>query len=108
MIAVVWNTGNRRAAWDYLVDELRPDLALLQEFTPRPEDSNRGQIVRAAAPDRSWGSAVYVKSGTAEEISLSPEHRGWLMAADVQLPGFDRLVAVSVHASILPTVRPNI
>jgi endonuclease/exonuclease/phosphatase family metal-dependent hydrolase len=108
MIAVVWNTGIRRAAWDYLVEELRPDLALLQEFTPRPEDSNRGQIVRAAAPDRSWGSAVYVKSGTAEEISLSPEHRGWLMAADVQLPGFDRLVAVSVHASILPTVRPNI
>jgi hypothetical protein len=33
MIAVVWNTGNRRVAWDYLVDRLAPDLALLQEFT---------------------------------------------------------------------------
>jgi endonuclease/exonuclease/phosphatase family metal-dependent hydrolase len=108
MIAVVWNTGDRRAAWKYLVDELRPDLALLQEFTPRPEDSQRGQIVRAAAPGRPWGSAVYVNGGTAQEIRLSSEHRGWLMAAEVELPGFDRLVAVSVHASNLPTVRPNI
>ena len=65
MIAVVWNTGNRRAAWDYLVDELRPDLALLQEFTPRPQDSKRGKIMRAAALDRSWGSAIYVNGGTA-------------------------------------------
>jgi endonuclease/exonuclease/phosphatase family metal-dependent hydrolase len=108
-LAVVWNTGNRRAAWNYVVDELRPDLALLQEFTPRPEDSQRGQIIRAAAPDRSWGSAVYVRDGTAQEIVLPSEHRGWLMAAEVELAGFDRLVAVSVHAQILENyVRPNL
>jgi hypothetical protein len=30
------------------------------------------------------------------------------MAAEVDLPGFGSLVAVSVHPSIRPTVRPNI
>lgn len=109
MIAVVWNMGNRRAAWNYLVDELRPDLALLQEFTPRREDSKHGHIVHAATdPGGLWGSAVYVEQGAARELPLPDEHRGWLMAAEVDLPGHDSLVAVSVHASIRPTVRPNI
>ena len=81
MIAVVWNMGNRRAAWDYLVDELRPDLALLQEFTPRLKDSKHGQIVHAATdPGGLWGSAVYVEHGVARELPLPDEHRGWLMA----------------------------
>jgi endonuclease/exonuclease/phosphatase family metal-dependent hydrolase len=108
MIAVVWNTGNRRVAWDYLVDKLTPDLALLQEFTPRPEDSQRGQIVHTAVPDVKWGSAIYVKQGAARELDLPADHLGWLMAAEVELPAFGSLVAVSVHASIRPTVRPNI
>jgi endonuclease/exonuclease/phosphatase family metal-dependent hydrolase len=110
MIAVVWNTGNRRAAWDYLVDELTPDLALLQEFTPRPGDSKRGEIVHAPAyAERMWGSAVYAKKGVVREVDLPADHRGWLMAAEVEVPGFDSLIAVSVHARILDDyVRPNI
>lgn len=108
MIAVVWNMGNRRVAWDYLVDELTPDMALLQEFAPRPGDSKRGQMFHAAVPDVSWGSAVYVKRGAVRALPLPPEHHGWLMAAEVELPGFASLVAVSVHASIRPAVRPKI
>ena len=108
MIVVVWNVRNSLAAWEYMVDELRPDLALLQEFTPRLRDAPRGQIIRAAVPGVLWGSAVYVKQGAARELPLPPEHRGWLIAAEVDLPESRSLVAVSVHASIRPTVRPNI
>jgi endonuclease/exonuclease/phosphatase family metal-dependent hydrolase len=110
MIVVVWNMGNRRAAWRYMVDALRPDLALLQEFTPPPERSQSGQFLHARAyATRLWGSAVHVKQGAARELPLPPEHRGWLMAAEVALPGFASLVAVSVHARIVGGyVRPNL
>ncbi len=88
MIAVVWNMRNRRAAWNYLVDELRPDLALRQEFTPRREDSKHGHIVHSATdPGGLWGSAAYVEQGAARELPLPDEHRGWLMAVEVDLPG---------------------
>lgn len=81
---------------------------MLQEFTPRPQDSERGQIAHAAVPGVSWGSAVYAKHGAVRELPLPPEHHGWLMAVEVELPGFASSVAVSVHASIRPNVRPKI
>jgi endonuclease/exonuclease/phosphatase family metal-dependent hydrolase len=112
MIVVAWNMGRRhhKAAWTHLLDGLTPDLALLQETAPPPEAFQRGQILHARAyPRESWGSAVYVKQGAARELPLPPEHRGWLMAADVELPGFVSLVAVSVHARLLHrNVRPNL
>ncbi len=43
MIVVIWNVRNSLAAWEYLVNELRPDLALVQEFTPRPRDACVGR-----------------------------------------------------------------
>ena len=111
MIVVTWNMAHRPAAWSHLLDGLAPDLALLQETAWRADDLS-SQLVYAPAhgsggkPYR-WGSAVYVRGGTARELPLPPEHRGWLMAAEVQL-GEDELVAVSVHASMINNVRPNI
>lgn len=110
MIVVAWNMRNNRAAWGHLLDGLAPDLALLQETTPPPDASQHGQLLHARAyAEHLWGSAVYVKQGAARELELPPEHRGWLMAAEVALPGFASLVAVSVHARILDGyVRPNL
>jgi hypothetical protein len=76
MMVVIWNVRNSLAAWRYLVDELRPDVALLQKFTPRLGDDPPGQIVRAAVQGALWGSAVYLKQGTARELPLPAEHRG--------------------------------
>jgi endonuclease/exonuclease/phosphatase family metal-dependent hydrolase len=109
MIVVAWNMGRRdnRATWPYLLNRLAPDLALVQETTPPPEVA--GRVLHAPAyPRHSWGSAVYLKEGTAKELPLPSEHRGWLMAAEVELPGGLSLVAVSVHARILHSVRPNL
>ena len=56
-----------------------------------------------------WGSAVFVREGSARELPLPAEHHGWLIAAEVELPDAEPLVAVSVHARILDGyVRPNL
>jgi endonuclease/exonuclease/phosphatase family metal-dependent hydrolase len=110
MIAVAWNMRNNRAAWRHLRDGLAPDLALLQETTPPLDTSQGGQLLHARAyADHLWGSAVYVRQGVARELPLPAAHRGWLVAAEVELPGCASLVAVSVHARILEAyVRPNL
>lgn len=112
MIVVAWNMGRRdhAAAWRYLLDHLTPDLALLQETCPPPEAFQRGHILHGRAyAAHAWGSAVYVCKGSVREMPLPAEHRGWLIAAEIELPDADPLVAVSVHARILDGyVRPNL
>lgn len=112
MIVIAWNMGrrNHQAAWRYLLDDLAPDVALLQETAQPTEAFQSGQVLHARAyAEHSWGSAVYVKGGSARELPFPSEHRGWLMAAEVELPGAVSLVAVSVHARLLNRyVRPNL
>jgi len=109
LIAIAWNMGARQAAWGHLLDGLAPDLALLQE-TPPPMDGLRGgQLLHATGyKGKSLGSSIYLKDGTARELRLPAEHRVWLMAAEVDLPGSDPLVVVSVHAPTEPSVLPNL
>jgi endonuclease/exonuclease/phosphatase family metal-dependent hydrolase len=112
MIVVAWNMGRRNhaAGWRYLLDHLTPDLALLQETSPPQEAFQRGDVVHGRAyAAHAWGSAVYVREGSIRELSLPEEHRGWLIAAEIDLPDADPVVAVSVHARILDGyVRPNL
>ena len=112
MIVVAWNMGRRNhaAGWRYLLDHLTPDLALLQETSPPQEAFQRGDVVHGRAyAAHAWGSAVYVREGSIRELSLPEEHRGWLIAAEIELPDADPVVAVSVHARILDGyVRPNL
>jgi endonuclease/exonuclease/phosphatase family metal-dependent hydrolase len=110
MIVVAWNMGRRAhgAAWEYLLDRLQPDLALLQETVPPATAFGGGQVVHGRAyAAHAWGSAVYVREGSVRELALPEEHRGWLIAAEIELP--EPVVAVSVHARILDGyVRPNL
>src|SRR5687767_5645264 len=112
MIVVAWNMGRRdhAAAWRYMLDHLRPDLALLQETSPPAEAFQRGYVVHGRAyAGHAWGSAIYVRDGSVRELPLPAEHRGWLIAVEIELPDGEPLVAVSVHARILDGyVRPNL
>jgi len=112
MIVVAWNMGRRdhTAAWRYLLDHLTPDLALLQETSPPPEAVQRGHVLHGRAyAAHAWGSAIYIREGSVRELPLPAEHRGWLIAAEIELPDADPVVAVSVHARILAGyVRPNL
>ena len=112
MDLIVWNMAQRRGdtGWSYLLNDLDPAIALLQETTPPPFARERGKVVHHRAYDRhSWGSAVWVREGELTELTLPLEHRGWFAAVEVALPDQVPLVAVSVHARLVHrTVRPNI
>jgi len=112
MRVVAWNMGRRdhASAWRYLLDELSPDIALLQETVPPPIADEAGDFVSARAYEHHpWGSAVFASNGRVRELPLPDEHRGWYIAAEVEIPGESPFVAVSVHARILNGyVRSNI
>jgi endonuclease/exonuclease/phosphatase family metal-dependent hydrolase len=107
MIVAVWNMAKRPAAWSHLLEGLAPDLALLQETPPPPDQSRVAQLLHD--PDyasNSLGSAIYLRDGAARPLKLRPEHRVWFTAAEVELEGAPPLVAVSVHTPTVPSVRP--
>src|SRR5919197_582176 len=84
MIVAVWNMAKRPAAWGHLLEGLAPDLALLQETPPPPDQSRVAQLLHD--PDyasNSLGSAIYLRDGTARPLELHPEHRVWFTAAEV-------------------------
>lgn len=75
MRVAVWNMSHwsrtpaqREAAWSILVDELRPDVALLQE-TVAPPDGSWSCVYRPIGGARPWGSAVVGFTVDVEEVT---------------------------------------
>lgn len=94
-------------AWAYLTEELKPDIALLQEVLPSVA-SHASQIAQSSSPllfhpiseTRRWGSAIYARSLPLTEIELESYH-GWVIAGELKLPDESDLIAVSVHVQII-------
>jgi exonuclease III len=98
---VCWNMAGRRSdeQWRFLLDDLDPDLALLQEVKRPPNwvAERGGALVRSeTTPASGWGSAIYVREGPLEQIHLE-QHDGYFVAARLQLPGARPGLALSVH-----------
>lgn len=56
------NKEQRQAAWAYLIEEIRPDIALLQECVPLPDMSEEYNIIyHEISGARNWGSAVLTR-----------------------------------------------
>jgi endonuclease/exonuclease/phosphatase family metal-dependent hydrolase len=94
MIIATYNlrAGGRRGNrvhWQRLLDDFAPDILLLQE-TRHPREyldpgfyqANANHIHWQAAPNRPWGSAVYVRSGDLKPVAL-PQHSGFVVAAEI-------------------------
>lgn len=108
MRIVTWNLGlwqysaHHDAAWRYLRETLRPDLALLQEVREVPLAEGETRVFRQAW--RSWGTAVVARNLYLEpvEIAVDLEGRtGYVVGARCAGDGVAPFVAVSVHAPIL-------
>ena len=73
MIVAVWNMAKRPAAWGHLLDSLAPDLALLQETPPPPDQSGVAQLLHDRDyASNSLGSAIYLRDGAARPLPLHP------------------------------------
>jgi len=133
MKVLTWNMGYwghakaHDAAWHWLLDELSPDIALLQECRPPDWVSESGRRVLfdpayPGTPTQPWGTALVTKGPAtsptrlddAEAWLASLDHaavaepchaarlRGWCVAANVTLPLGLPLLVVSIHSPAFP------
>lgn len=114
-----WNMDNwkrskvsREAAWRWLREVVRPDVALLQETTP---PNSLGQVIRKVGgidKNRRWSSAVVSFGPPITEVRIwkgdahrTPKHLqrtfpGTVITAMVELPHEAPIVVVSVYGLI--------
>lgn len=108
MISVVtWNMDywkrnkeQRQDAWDYLTDEIRPDIALLQECVPPPDMSKEYNVIyREIGGTRNWGSAVLTRGYPIKEVEFENSLPGCVVATEVEVPGII-MTAISVYGML--------
>ncbi len=86
------------AAWEYLIEELRPDVALVQETLKAAADwlKGRGELLMSTDTNPDNGAAIFVRSGLRPiPVPMACPH-AFLAAADITSPE-GALRAVSVH-----------
>jgi hypothetical protein len=85
MKVVTWNIDlktDKSKLWDYLDQEINPDILLLQECRNFP--SRYQGIGEHIGGSRSWGSVVLSKKYTLEPMYL-PNHVGWVAGARTEI-----------------------
>lgn len=103
MRIATWNLGSNGAgfaarhgdAWEYLLEEIRPDIALLQEAVP-PAGLERSLVFARPWASRKWGSAVVTAPGRIRK-GFTDTSRGPVVVAELD----DGIVVGSIHARIV-------
>ncbi|MBI5029720.1 MAG: hypothetical protein HZB51_04280 [Chloroflexi bacterium] len=96
---LTWNIHRSHRAWEYLLNKICPDIALLQEV-PRNILESEAIIGKAIDPARPWGSAIWTNGFTVEEIPFGRDP-GWVCAAHIKLTRATSLIAVSIHTKLI-------
>jgi hypothetical protein len=110
MKIVTWNMSRRHqeAGWAYLLNEINPDIALLQEVYPPDRFKTSHLLYTPIGGSRNWGSAVYTSNFPIREVRVE-RYRGWVAAGVIQLHEGFSIIAVSIHAQIIKNyVFPNL
>ena len=97
MRIVDWNIHRRLPPWDYVINELDADIALIQECSRLPETIDSSKVLHTLAKDRKFGNAIYVKDAVWEELPIETTRTGSLMVARVTTPKDESLVAISIY-----------
>jgi len=89
-------------SWAYLLNELNPDIALLQETVPPTDHSCSSYLIYGEAGDtykgkRGWGSAVLTKNMTLRELSFENQYAGALVGGEVTLSNEVTLTVFSLY-----------
>ena len=105
---VLWNMGcgprpakyrkTHAEAWRYLLDDLKPDVALVQEALLRHEAIPRqhGQVFWSEAKGVDSGTAVFVRAGLEARRVVLESDGSYVAAAEVDVYGWTVLI-VSIH-----------
>jgi len=92
-----WQAVSRsEESWRYLLEELRPEIALLTEACPPAHLIEGGRAAWSKTIKRGgWGSAVYVAEGfELRHLPLEACHPGAFVAAEVEGPGLPGPITV--------------
>jgi exonuclease III len=104
MKVVTWNLGywqhqkNHTEAWKYLREEIKPDVALLQEINPPALP--KGEYLLFKKIRMNWGTALYTRNMPFEEIHVK-KYSERVVAAKLELSKGRIIIAVSIHAPII-------
>ena len=104
MKVLTWNLGywqhrpHHADAWAYLRNTIRPHIALLQEV--RILDREPDEDILFKEITRGWGTAVYVKGGKLEEITVNA-HPKRVATAFVRMGAGLEIRIASIHAPII-------
>jgi len=106
MKVMIWNIDCKKKSdksklWDYLDQELHPDILLVQECKEYP--SSYQGIGEHIGGTRLWGSMVLSKKYALEPIYI-PKHLGWVVGAKLEIENYS-LAIFSVHAKLIDIGR---
>ena len=98
MRIVSWNTHRRiEQPWDYLVNRLDADVALLQECGRLPKSIDDSKVIHRLAKGRKFGNAIYVKDGEIAEYTVESQQEGSLVISVVETPKKQQLVLINIY-----------
>jgi len=103
---VTWNMcywrhrKNLQNSWNYLSEEINPDIVLAQETVPPPTLLNLKHYVwDEIGGNRNWGSGIFSKHPI-ERVEFDNNYHGAVVAVEVTLSSEVKLTAISIHAII--------
>jgi len=104
MKVLTWNLGywqhssHHDEAWDYLCNDIKPDLAFLQEVKPPSWVPHHALLFEEIT--RGWGTAIFAPSLTLSKVGFSL-YPGRVAAASIILNKNLSLFVASIHAPII-------
>jgi len=101
---LTWNMGywqyrkRHEKAWEYLREEVKPDIALLQECRPVEMSDNEQLLFKEIY--QGWGTAIYLRNASVKTVEFE-QYPGRVVGAVAEFPGLPALHLASIHAPII-------
>jgi exonuclease III len=87
-------------AWRFLVEVIKPDVALSQEaHTPTDETIRKKTVLVKIGGTRDWGSGVY-SIYSSKEIEFENSYPGSLVGVEIELPSGRKLAIISLYGKL--------
>jgi exonuclease III len=98
MRIVSWNMRRRSVEpWDYLINTLDADIALIQEYSHLPETVDGSKVIHQTIKNRNFGNAIYAKTGKLTEIPIDTAQGGAFLVGLIEIPAGDSLVLINLY-----------